>query len=101
MELEDQVYDDKQILRLTLHNLAHQFCVMQAIEDEVVEKWHARVLEGYMPMSKNEEKEAGAEAREWWSVDVAGDGYIHQNVARHLTESKKALGLQNLLLDFR
>ena len=54
-----------------------------------------------MPMSENEEREAGAEARKWWSVDVTEDGYIHQNVARHLTESKKARELQDLLLDFR
>lgn len=85
---------------ISLHDLVHDFCIMEAGIANEIEEWHFKVLNGYISRSTCGSRLVVG-AREWWSPDVEFDRYIHANLSRHLIESGQATELENLLLDIR
>ena len=85
---------------LQLHDLQLQFCQIQCEYEGSGKRWHAQLLDGYLPIEGNSGRGA-VEVRGWWSDAVAEDGYIYENVARHLVECGKRDELRALVLDAR
>ncbi len=74
--------------------------------------WHRQLLNGFLKTSDGRNGEesktdvadaiARAVPRRWWvKKDVPEDGYIHGNVARHLSWANRGFELGGLLLDER
>ena len=72
LEIEIKTREEDGIMGVKLHDLIHDFCVMQAKENEGVEKLHARLLEGYACLISNTEEEKRREfnTRKWWLLDL-------------------------------
>ncbi len=100
---------------LMLHDLHLDFCQHHARRSNQIAFWHAELLDGYwedeedkpglsvlMDSSETEEKKLlSLAARPWWSDSVANDGYICDNLARHLMSANCSVELGALLLDAR
>ncbi len=97
-------------LGIVLHDLQLDFCQQQARKYKSSSFWHAQLLNGYLESSRTSSVDSAAKAtqsiircvpRQWWSEAVPEDGYIHENVARHLSCSGQRFELAALLLDAR
>ncbi len=98
-----------------LHDLHLDFCRHLARRKKVIAYWHAELLDGYWGdgahkpgysvRGNSDEMEAKKlltlNARPWWSDSVRNDGYIYENLARHLMVADRNIELGALLLDAR
>ncbi len=97
---------------IVVHDLLLDFCRRQAEAGKKLGYWHKELLNGFLKGSNGDDGEepkadvAGAIVRvvprRWWGKkDVPEDGYIHGNVARHLSLANRGAELGGLLLDAR
>ncbi len=98
---------------LELHILQLEFCWERARLENSSSRWHSELLNGYLsPISTtfhnltfvqtiySLEKHIVAFApRPWWSLEH--DGYIHANLARHLSLANLNMELAALVIDCR
>ncbi len=96
---------------LTLHDLHLEFCNQEAELNNSHSAWNSVLLSGYLEPPSNvirlEECAlspsllAELTSRPWWSDEIPKDGYIHANLARHLSKCDRGSELAALLLDAR
>ncbi len=96
---------------LSLHDLHLAFCKKEAELNNSHSAWNSALLSGYLEPPPNvirlEECAlspshlAGLTSRPWWSDEIPKDGYIHANLARHLSMCDRESELAALLLDAR
>ncbi len=96
---------------IILHDLHLDFCRRQARKSRKDAQWHAQLLKGYLAPSTKQISSTSSpnltqtiiswKPRPWWSDAVPQDGYIHANLARHLSLSGQGEELAALLLDSR
>ncbi len=90
---------------IVLHDLLLDFCQRQARKMMNSSLWHIRLLNGYLetqhesPRAPEIQSTLLCAPRPWWSE--SDDGYIHANLARHLSCSGHSKELGALLLDAR
>ncbi len=92
---------------LTLHDLHLEFCKQEAKSGNSNSAWHSTLLSGYLEPPSNpirlEECAlspsllAGLTPGPWWSDEIPKDGYIHANLARHLSMCDRGSDLPTLL----
>jgi WD40 repeat protein len=100
---------DDGVLCITLHDLVHDVCAARAARDGGANVWHNRLIDVYaaelQPAAATLQREniTGSACVPWWAVELADDGYVHGNIARHLIGSGKrgVKELTALLLHFR
>ena len=99
IEPEIRAYENEQVLRLKLRDLAHHFCVMLASKEKKLERRHATVLEVYESQKRKYGEEGGAqrqiEVREWWLEYIVEDKYVHVNVSRHYVGGRRLKSYRN------
>ena len=72
VDTEIRVLDREQVVGLKLHDLVHDFCVMEASREEGVAFWNAALLRGYW-LRTSENGEVGVSEgaiRQWRSGNV-------------------------------
>ncbi len=95
-----------------VHDLLLDFCRRRAEAGKKLRYWHRQLLNGFLKTSNGgDSDEAKTDVasgivkvvpRRWWmKKDVPEDGYIHGNVARHLSWANRGAELGGLLLDAR
>ncbi|KAI0565978.1 WD40-repeat containing protein [Gracilaria domingensis] len=78
--------------QLRLHDLAHDFacaCAERMGESQI---WHQRLLDGYMADQIHCDRN-----RPWWELE--DDGYIYNNISRHLLQSGREEEALQLILN--
>jgi hypothetical protein len=71
-------------LGLTLHTLAHDYCTLLATDDNAT--WYQAVIDGYAKDAAiDRDMPSLIEETAWWADMLADDGYVHANLARHLS----------------
>ena len=101
-KVEDREVDGEEMMGIRIHDLVHEYCVLQAGKHEGVREWHEQVVEGYRRRyGVRAENDKSDRCVEWWSDEVEDDSYIHTNLTRHLAESGEVDELERLMLDYR
>jgi hypothetical protein len=77
------------VVGITLHDLVYDVCVARVARNGGAAVWH-RLLDAYaadlktVPEILHREDEAADVCVPWWSDELADDGYVHVNLARHI-----------------
>ncbi len=100
---------------LMLHDLHLDFCQHHAGRNKMIIYWHAELVNGYWEDGADksgysvggdwdeakEQELLALNARPWWSDSAPNDGYMYDNLARHLMCAGRSVELGALLLDAR
>lgn len=98
-ELEVRRYGGTSVEGLRVHDLIHDYCQKQAEDD--LPAWHRRLLENFLPENANAVSAEGVSSREWWRVNLLKEGYLGQNLCRHLVGAGLGAEAVQLLLNPR
>lgn len=101
LNIEYREINGRAVLGVTLHDLAHEYCLLQSKKWKEVSQWHSRLLDRYKARCSSLEsgQHADDDATRWWLLE--DDHYLHSNLAHHFAESKRWREFQELILNFR
>ena len=90
--------DNRQVPQffIRLHDLVLELC--QEMELDKQEEWHMRLVGSYRS-TLEDGKEMETQSMDWW--EVKDDGYVYENLSRHLVASGCWTGLEALVSDVR
>ena len=79
-----------------MNDVALELCQEMAVEEE--KEWHLKLVNSYR-LTLEDEKEMETQPKDWWNVK--DDGYVYENLSRHLVASGLRIELEALLCDVR
>lgn len=95
-ELEMRQQGGEFVEGLRIHDLVHDYCQKESKHDIAV--WHRRLLNNYEAVIHSVEGTGNGDCRQWWTADLEKDGYLTQNLCRHLIGAELLNEAINLLL---
>ena len=95
-EIQNRSASNNRQFCLHLHDLILELCQEMAVEEQ--EQWHMNLVNAYrLTLEGGKVTETGVTA--WWKVE--DDGYVSENLSRHLVASGSCIELEALLNDVR